>query len=252
MAGGTRASQGEVSPPPFWVNPRNAGMPNRPVQQTVTEMPGQDPSAALVLREFHHRVANTLTVFSASLRRDLLPFTDPRLRDILARQERQIMNFGALFHFLAIGARQESLSSEVHFRPFIEILAESILAPAGARCEAFITDETLPAVLCERMALIITELVMNAAKYAFPDRAGGIVQVAIREENGAWLCSVSDNGIGVMYREAGLGSQIVDALVRTLGGKMTMRSGRWGTQVLVSFPADPAPQLPGSPGFGLS
>ena len=213
-------------------------------------MLGQDSSAALVMREFHHRVANTLTVFSASLRRDLSSFDDPRLRDVLARHEQQIVNFGSLFHFLAVGARQEALSSEAHFRPFIEVLAKSILAPVGAQCEAFLTDDVLPAEHCERMALIITELVTNAAKYAFQNRPGGRVQIAIREDNGVWLCSVSDNGAGMLYRPKGIGSQIVDALVHTLGGRVTIRSGRWGTQVMVSFPADPVPQLPNRPGLG--
>ena len=214
--------------------------------QTVAEMLNHDSSAALVMREFHHRVANTLTVFSASLRRDLSSFDDPRLQDILARHEQQIVNFGSLFHFLAVGARQEALSSEAHFRPFIEVLAKSILAPVGARCEALITDDVLPAAHCERMALIITELVTNAAKYAFQNRPGGMVRIAIREDRGVWLCSVSDDGAGMMYRPKGLGSQILDALVSTLGGRVTVRSGRWGTQVLVSFPADAVLQWPGS------
>ena len=243
----TRLARRGFTTAPLWSILRCADIQNGPVQQRVAEMLGQDPSAALVLREFHHRVANTLTAFSASLRRDLSSFSDPRLRDILARHERQIVNFGTLFHFLAVGARQETLSSEAHFRPFIEILAKSILTPVGARCEAFVTDDVLPAPLCERMALIITELVMNAAKYAFQGRSGGTVQIAIRENGGSWLCSVSDNGVGVMYRTKGLGSQIVDELVRTLGGTITVRSGRWGTQVLVSFPADQALQWPNSP-----
>ena len=160
------------------------------------------------------------------------------------------MNFGALFRFLSIGARQEALSSEAHFRPFIEVLAKSILAPIGARCEVFITDDSLPAAHCERMALIITELVMNAAKYAFQDYPAGTVKILIREDKGLWLCSVSDNGPGMMYRPKGFGSQIIDALVRTMGGRMIIRSGRWGTQVLVLFPADPVTQLSGSPELG--
>lgn len=207
------------------------------------EMLTHDPSAALILREFHHRVANTLTVISASLRRDLSSFHDPQLRDILTRHEHQILNFGALFRFLAVGTHQESLSSEAHFRPFIEVLAKSILTPIGARCEAVITDDYLPGAHCERLTLIITELVMNAAKYAFQACPAGTVRIVIREDRGIWLCSVSDNGLGMLYRTKGLGSQIVDALVHTMGGRMIIRSSKRGTQVLVVFPADPATQL---------
>ena len=206
----------------------------------MTNVPGQDPS--LMLREFHHRVANTLAVFSASLRRDFSSFDDPRLRATLARHEQQLANFGALFHFLAVGARQDAISSETYFRPFIEILAKSILAPIGARCEVFIADDLISAAMCERMALIITELVMNAAKHAFHNRPGGSVNISIRKVMAAWHCAVSDDGIGAMHRQKGLGSTILDELASSMGGRVTIRSGLEGTQVLVSFPVTPEQQ----------
>jgi two-component sensor histidine kinase len=195
-----------------------------------------DPAAALVLREFHHRVANAFTIVSATLRSDLRGLDNPQLRNILAQHERQILDFGRLFRFLAMGVSEQDLSSESYFRPFIEVLASSVLTPIGARCEVFIADGLLPAEKCERLALVITELVMNAAKYAFRGKLDGIVRIVIYHDDDVWLCSVSDNGSGLTYRSKGLGSQIVDALLEVLGGRMAIHSGKSGTQVLVSFP----------------
>jgi two-component sensor histidine kinase len=196
-----------------------------------------DPNAALVLREFHHRFANTLTIVSATLRCDLVSFDNPRLRRVIAQHERQVLDFAKLFRYLAMGASEQEMSSEAYFKPFIEVLARSVLSPLGTRCEVFIADGLLPAKKCEQLALIITELVMNAAKYAFRDRRDGTVRIEICRDQDLWFCSVSDDGGGMSRNSKGLGSKIVDALLAILGGEITTYSKKSGTQVLVSFPS---------------
>jgi two-component sensor histidine kinase len=114
-----------------------------------------DPSTALALRESHHRVANTFSVVSAALRCDLLACDDPNLRTVAERHEQRLLDFATLFRFLAIGAYAQELFCEDYFRPFIEILARSVLVPVRARCEVLIKDDFMLTAECERMALII-------------------------------------------------------------------------------------------------
>src|SRR6202000_2432150 len=45
------------------------------------------------------------------------------------------------------------------------------------------------------IGIIVNELVMNAVKYAYPDRAGPI-DVALRTQGENVLLSISDNGVG--------------------------------------------------------
>lgn len=88
------------------------------------------------------------------------------------------------------------------------------------------------------MGLIVTELVINAIKHAFPDRRpGGMIIVSFAAEDGNWLLSVSDNGVGrptgTMSAKPGLGTGIVEALSRKLEATVTVRDAKPGTRVEV-------------------
>jgi chemotaxis protein methyltransferase CheR len=92
------------------------------------------------------------------------------------------------------------------------------------------------------MGLIATELVINALKHAFPGGAGGQVIVGFESAATAWRLSVSDDGIGIGTRlgdapvRTGLGTSIVEALTRQLGGRVSTSAASPGTTVSVTVP----------------
>jgi two-component sensor histidine kinase len=71
------------------------------------------------------------------------------------------------------------------------------------------------------LALLINEVVTNALKYAFPDRGGGNIHIALNLTNGRELVLiVSDNGVGfdATLPSNGLGSRLIPAMVAQLNG----------------------------------
>jgi two-component sensor histidine kinase len=97
------------------------------------------------------------------------------------------------------------------------------------------------------IGVIVTELVTNAVKYAFPDIEDGKVEVSLSSRHGGetFVLSIRDNGIGLQASEkdsrGGLGSRIVDRLSAALGGEVERSEGnpksdRPGTSVSVIFP----------------
>jgi chemotaxis protein methyltransferase CheR len=92
----------------------------------------------------------------------------------------------------------------------------------------------------ECLGLIVTELVMNALKHAFPeDRAQSQITVAYQKAGSNWKLSVSDNGIGKQdgvfaQPKTGLGTGIVKALSQQLDAKVDVLSGPEGTTVSVT------------------
>lgn len=190
----------------------------------------------LVLRESHHRMKNTLTLLGASVRRD---FTRAGTRDMsiaVDRLERRIVAFGRLYQLLSDNDGLATISVEAFFGALCSALAEAVLEPAGVRCEASIESGTLPAWQCHRLALMLTELVTNAAKHAFPNKTGALIRVDAANHGGDWLCTVTDNGVGETGALQGAGSRILEGLARGIGARIQGEAGPGGTRVTIEMP----------------
>jgi two-component sensor histidine kinase len=202
----------------------------------LSQTDAQGPIApSLVIREFQHRVANTLTILNAGLRREFAAFTDPRLQEALRCHERHIMAIANLHRFFSSDACDGKISVNTYFESLCAILSQSVLAPLDLCCEAFIDEGLLSAEKCEWLGLAVAELVMNAAKYAFPSDVRGRVRIELVARGTCWCCTVSDNGIGMLNMSGGNGSRIARAFVDALNGQITIHTQRHGTAVSITF-----------------
>jgi len=90
------------------------------------------------------------------------------------------------------------------------------------------------------LGLIVTELVINAIKYAFPSaKSGDRIAVAYEIDKADWKLIVSDNGVGKNTVTAGettggLGTAIVQALVKQLKARIDITSSTDGTSVSIT------------------
>jgi two-component sensor histidine kinase len=190
----------------------------------------------LVLRESHHRMKNTLTLLGASVRRDLMRGPHDDVSAALDRFEGRLVAFGKVYQLLSNDADIPTVSVEGFFEPLCGALSQAILEPAGIRCEAAIEDGTLPAFKCRRLALMLTELVTNSAKHAFPDKNEALIRVDIVNRDGCWFCTVADNGIGATGPLPGAGSRILEGLARSIRARIRGDAGQGGTSVTVVLP----------------
>jgi two-component sensor histidine kinase len=87
------------------------------------------------------------------------------------------------------------------------------------------------------LGLIVTELVINALKHAFPGSRPGRVVVAYEIEPEGWTLSVTDDGIGRpdpgRGAKVGLGTSVVEALARQLGAHVVMSDARPGARIAI-------------------
>lgn len=190
----------------------------------------------LLLREAHHRLANTLTVLLSALRCDFEPSASPALQGPLARLENRILAFDKLHRSLLIGSKSGGIAVQSYLEHLCRSLSDAVLEPVGLTCEVHVDPGELPSERCELLGLIICELVMNSAKHAFRNRADGVVRVELIRITDAWLCVVSDNGEGMGAAISGIGSKIVGQLVGTMGGRFATTSGLAGTSTAIICP----------------
>jgi chemotaxis protein methyltransferase CheR len=99
------------------------------------------------------------------------------------------------------------------------------------------------------IGLVVTELVMNALKHAFPAlKADAAILVHYNVAGPDWKLTVSDNGVGkpdvsASATKPGLGTSLIKALTRQLDAILDTATGPRGTAVSLThatFKAVPA------------
>ncbi len=188
----------------------------------------------LLLREMHHRLANTLTVLTSALRHEFAQLALPEIQDSLARYEARIIAFGNLHRSLAVGAVDGLVSMPRYIERLCDALSKALLKPLGVGCEVVADAGECPSQRCERLGLVVAELVTNAAKHGFHGRENGRVRVKLVNRGDCWVCIVADNGVGPAMPPPGIGSTILEQLVRSLSGTLIRKSGYHGTSVFVT------------------
>lgn len=92
------------------------------------------------------------------------------------------------------------------------------------------------------LGLVVTELVINALKHAFPDQRKGQITVDYHAEGKDWTLEVSDDGVGMSTHpdgaKPGLGTGIVEALSNQLAAEITVEDAMPGTKVSISHRDD--------------
>src|SRR6185437_4091949 len=187
-------------------------------------------------RELQHRVANSLQIIASVLMQSARRVPSPDARSYLVDAHSRVMSVAALQQQLA-----QSRVGDVALRGYFTDLCASIGASMiqdrdklVLRVEA--DDGTATADVSVSLGLIVTELVINALKHAFPAGRGGSIVVGY--ESGPpprWALSVTDDGVGMPATPAkpGLGTSIVEALTKQVGATLEITDAHPGTKVSI-------------------
>jgi two-component sensor histidine kinase len=169
--------------------------------------------------------------------------TSAETRDHLHDAHRRVMSVAAVQQHLQISG----LGDLIEITPYLTKLCESlsgsmigdsrpatlvVTGDAGARVSADAVS----------LGLIVTELVINALKYAFSDASTEATVTVRYQENGTgWTLSVTDNGIGKILDskpvKGGLGTSLVNALANQLDAKVTTTTGPHGMSIAITHVA---------------
>jgi two-component sensor histidine kinase len=196
----------------------------------------------VLLKEINHRVKNSLQVVAAMLRLQSSASNDTQLREALAEASSRVLTVGRAYERLAYNADFETIELVAYIREVCADLDKEIL-PCRLHLEAPETVE-FPADRAILVALIINELVLNAARHAYPDRPGETIWVSIaRAEPNVLLASVRDEGVGLPAdfdpkKSKRLGALLVTALSKQLNAEMTRPPCTKGTNVTLRIPMD--------------
>ena len=199
--------------------------------------------AELLLREVNHRVANSLALVAAFVRMQRSGLSDSMARTALDETQVRITAIAGIHRSLYTSDDVRS----VRFDAYLEtLLAEMHTAMASRRPDSFVVvaDEvSVPTDKAVSLAVIVTELVTNACKYAYPDGRAGSIRVRATAAEGQLSVSVEDDGVGFSGDEVpqgtGLGTRIVQAMATSLGALLHHDRQHAGTRVTLTMPLQP-------------
>ena len=195
----------------------------------------------VLLQEMEHRVANSLQIIASILMMKARLVTDEETRRHLRDAHQRVMSVATVQSHLHATAGIAKIVVRSYLTKLCESLAASMIGEDQPIVLQVMADPGMVrSAQAVSMGLIVTELVINALKYAFPrDKAGSLVMVTYESRGADWKLVVSDNGIGKDLTAAaetvgGLGTVIVQALVKQLGARMDVQSSPSGLSVAIT------------------
>jgi two-component sensor histidine kinase len=196
-----------------------------------------------LLKEVHHRVKNNLQLISSLLNLQAARVSDPEVAELFADCRNRVRSMALVHENLYRAGNLSKIAMESHIQSLCAQLARAYASSQRpARVTVNVGDLELdmnPAITC---GLIVNELVSNALKHAFTDGREGMIEVDLqRAGDGAYLLSVSDDGVGMpagldLARAETLGLQLVHDLAEQLHGEVEIAQ-EVGTTFRVRFGA---------------
>ena len=195
----------------------------------------------VLLKEIHHRVKNNMQVISSlvGLQAERLP--DAAMREVLQDVTHRVRSMALVHEKLYQSADMARVEFAEYAQSLLAYLwrAHGTAAP-GLRLALDLEPVPLSVNAAVPCGLILNELVSNALKHAFRDRASGEVCVSLRGGPQGLVClRVRDNGTGLPagfdWRQAdSLGLRLVQMLAGQLHATVDV-SSKEGTEFAVTF-----------------
>lgn len=193
---------------------------------------------AILLQELEHRVANSLQIIASVLMQGARKVRSEKARGQLRDARNRVMSIATMQRQLAV-SRLGDVVLRDYFTDLCDSIGASMISDHDQLTLAVKVDgSVIPADESVSLGLIVTELVINALKHAFPRHRKGEIKVDYRSEGRAWTLSVRDTGVGMPAGPAGakpgLGTGIVEALSRQLGAAVRHEPAGPGTLVSIT------------------
>ncbi|WP_082463192.1 sensor histidine kinase [Sphingomonas sp. Leaf34] len=174
-----------------------------------------------LLGEVNHRVANSLQLVSAMVRLQATALTDPSAREALEDTQRRIQAIAQVHRRLYTSNDVENVDMQEYLGALVDELAETWSTDALPRALTLLAEPIrLPTDRAVSLGVIVTELVTNACKYAYPTSGGEVRVVLRRIDDDIVLLAVEDDGCGIpedaVPRGTGLGTKLIRAMAQSL------------------------------------
>jgi len=200
----------------------------------------------LLLSEIHHRIKNNLQVILGLLELQFATVVDEGTQQMLRESQNRIKAIALIHEQLYQTPGQAQVNARLYIQSLTRYLTQTYNAMVrGIVVEQDIADLKLDIDLAIPCALIISELISNALKYAFPpewkspDGAPPTLRVALQHTGAQARLAVADNGVGLpegidLETSTRLGLRLIKMLARQIDGELSVEQDG-GTCIAITF-----------------
>jgi len=188
----------------------------------------------LLMKEVDHRIQNSLQLVSAFLSMQARTAGEEvagALREAQARLSAVAQVHRRLY-------RDDQVTS-VDLARYLEELAGDMKASLGDEWGSRMTLDLAPVLIpsdrAVNVGLVMTELVINATKYAY-DGAPGPIAIGLEQHRNRLRLIVADEGRGKTGTNTGFGSRMMGAMVQRLDGEIEQVDNRPGLRAILTAP----------------
>jgi two-component sensor histidine kinase/sensor domain CHASE-containing protein len=194
----------------------------------------------VLLQEVHHRIKNNLQVISSLLTLQALSINDDRVVQLLNDSQHRIEAIALVHDKLYSTTRLSLVDVGEYTRSLIDKLKASMISANSVHVSVKADPMILEVDRAVPIGLILSELITNALKYAFPNGKPGEISIELRAiGDEQYTIIVRDNGVGFpedldIHQATSLGLQLVTGLTKQLDGTVEVRRER-GTIFEITF-----------------
>jgi light-regulated signal transduction histidine kinase (bacteriophytochrome) len=186
-----------------------------------------------LLREVNHRVQNSLALAASFLTIQMKSIEDPAARGPLEEASRRLTAVGLVHRRLYRGDQLETVALDRYLVELAEEMVGTLDEDWARHVRVDAAPVTVPTDKAVIIGLVVTELFINAVKYAYGGQPGRL-DIGLVEDGDKLRLSVADQGGGKQGPRVGFGSKMMDALVRQMGGTLAYHDNAPGVRAELS------------------
>lgn len=199
----------------------------------------------ILLRELQHRVFNSLQIIASILLMKAHSASTETRRHLREAHQR-LLAVAQVQRLIQTAGRGGTIEPGPYLKNLCASLANSMVDPdEPVLVEVVADDSVIKSSDCVSIGLIVTELVINALKHAFPKGyPNAHVLVRYQAAGANWQLVVTDNGVGGSVdrpHKDGLGLVLVGSLAEQLRARLNVASTSHGMSVSVTHAVFPEP-----------
>lgn len=188
-----------------------------------------------LIGEVNHRVQNSLQLVSSFLALQARETKDVQFRRAID-EARQRIQAVSLVHRRLYKSEQVEV---IDVARYLEELLSELTGFIGSEWKGQLQSDLQPVMLpndrAVALGLVVTELVINANKYAY-DAGSGPIHLRLTQDRQTIQLLVADKGKGRQGARKGFGSRMLDGLVAGLEGTLVYEDAKPGTRAVLVMP----------------